>query len=196
MSVGTLLAAISFGTKAGTSAALFYLLNTTWVAGGLFLVADLVDGQRGTAQDKIVTAPRIKHRTFLSVLFLMGAVAMVGLPPLSGFFAKLLILKSAATGAAMAWLWGVLLIGSFFTLIAFSRAGSIVFWRNVDGHIEAPQKLTPSLSVSASALISLSVVIVILAGPISRYADATAAQLHDTDAYTGILSIPMVGEKK
>ncbi|HEY9120655.1 MAG TPA: monovalent cation/H+ antiporter subunit D, partial [Marinobacter sp.] len=80
--------------------------------------------------------------------------------------------------------------------IAFSRAGSIVFWRNVDGHIEAPQKLTPSLSVSASALISLSVVIVILAGPISRYADATAAQLHDTDAYTGILSIPMVGEKK
>ncbi|ARM83352.1 MULTISPECIES: monovalent cation/H+ antiporter subunit D [Marinobacter] len=196
ISVGTLLAAISFGTVAGTSAALFYLLNTTWVAGGLFLVADLVDGQRGSAQDKIVTAPRIANRTFLSVLFLMGAVAAVGLPPLSGFFAKLLILKSAVTESDVAWLWSVLLIGSFFTLIAYSRAGSIVFWRNVEGHIEEPQKLTPSLSVSASALISLSIVMVILAGPISRYAEDTAAQLHDTSAYTEILSKPMVGEEK
>lgn len=196
ISVGTLLAVISFGTEAGTSAALFYLLNTTWVVGGLFLVADLIDGQRGSARDMIVTAPRIKNRTFLSVLFLMGAVAAVGLPPLGGFFAKLLILNSAASGSDMVWLWSVLLIGSFFTLIAYSRAGSIVFWRNVEGHIEAPRKLTPSISVSAGALISLSVVIVILAGPISRYAEDTAAQLHDSAAYTQILNTPMVGEDK
>jgi multicomponent K+:H+ antiporter subunit D len=37
---------------------------------------------------------------------------------------------------------------------------------------------------------------VILAGPISRYAEDTAAQLHDTSAYTEILSKPMVGEEK
>jgi len=194
ISVGTLLAAMSLGTVAGTSAALFYLLNTTWVVGGLFLVADLISRQRGSAADRIVTAPRMRNRTFLSVLFMIGAVAAAGLPPLSGFFSKLLILQAATPGPEMAWLWSVILIGGFFSLIAYSRAGSIVFWRNVDGHIEDPGKLSGSVSVSAGALVALSLVIVALAGPISRYTDATAAQLHDSDAYIGILQTPMVEE--
>ncbi len=194
ISVGTLLAAISLGTEAGISAALFYLLNTTWVVGGLFLVADLVARQRGTVSDGIVTAPRMRNRTLLSVLFLLGAVAAAGLPPLSGFFAKLLILMAAEPGAKMAWLWSVLLIGGFLTLVAYSRAGSIVFWRNTEGHIEDPGTLTRSVTVSTGALISAGIVIVILASPISRYTDATAAQLLDTDQYTDILKTQMVGE--
>lgn len=194
ISVGTLLAAMSLGSVEGTSAALFYLLNTTWVVGGLFLVVDLISRQRGTAGDRIVTAPRMRNRTFLSALFLTGAVAAAGLPPLSGFFAKLMILQAATPGPEMAWLWSAVLIGGFCTLIAYSRAGSIVFWRNVDGHIEDPGKLSGAVSVSAGALIALSVVIVALAGPITRYTDATAAQLHNSEAYIQILGTPMVGE--
>ena len=194
ISVGTLLAAISFGTEKGTSAALFYLLNTTWVVGGLFLLAELVAQQRGSVEDRIVTAPPMRNRTFLSALFLVGTVAAAGLPPLSGFFAKLLILESAAPGMERTWLWFVLIIGSFFTLIAYSRAGSIVFWRNVEGHIAETRKLTGTVSVSASALIGFSVVIVILASPISDYVDATAAQLHDPSAYTDVLQTPMIEE--
>ncbi|MBD3655159.1 MULTISPECIES: monovalent cation/H+ antiporter subunit D [Marinobacter] len=196
ISVGTLLAAIGLGSEEGTSAALFYLINTTWIVGGLFLVADMVARQRGSAADGIVTAPRMHNRTFLSVLFLLGSVAAAGLPPLSGFFAKLLILKAATPGLAMAWLWGVLLVGSFVTVIAYSRAGSIVFWRNVSGHIAETEKLTLPITVAAGSLIGLSVVIVLLAGPISAFTDATAAQLHDADAYIQILQTPMVGGKE
>lgn len=195
ISVGTLLAAMSLGSEAGTSAALFYLLNTTWVVGGLFLVADLISRQRGTARDRIVTAPQMHNRTFLSTLFLIGAVAAAGLPPLGGFFAKLLILQAATPGTQMAWLWSVVLGGGFFTLIAYSRAGSIVFWRTVEGHVEDPGKLSGTVSVSAGALVALSVVIVILAGPVTRYVDATAAQLHNSRAYIEILKTPMVGEE-
>ncbi|WP_375171457.1 monovalent cation/H+ antiporter subunit D [Marinobacter sp.] len=194
ISVGTLLAPIALGSTAGISAALFYLLSSTWTVGGLFLVADMVAQQRGSAKDKIVTAPRMRNRTFLSVLFLLGAVAAAGLPPLSGFFAKLLILQSAMAGPQMAWLWSVILIGGFFTLIAYSRAGSIVFWRTVDGHIEEPKPLGGNVSSAAGALIALSVVMVVLAGPISEYTDATAAQLQNPDGYLNILNTPMVGE--
>ncbi|TGN40125.1 monovalent cation/H+ antiporter subunit D [Marinobacter confluentis] len=195
ISVGTLLAAISLNSERGTSAALFYLVNTTWVVGGLFLLADLISGQRGTASDQIVTAPRMRNRTFLSVLYLVGAVAAAGLPPLSGFFAKLLILDSAVPGTVRTWLWLVMLVGSFFTLIAYSRAGSIVFWRNVEGHLEEPRKLTGTIAVPASALIALSLVIVVLAEPLSRYVDSTAAQLHNPAAYIEVLKTPMVEEK-
>lgn len=194
ISVGTLLAPVALGSEAGLSAALFYLLSTTWTVGGLFLVAELVANQRGTADDRIITAPRMRNRTFLSVLFLIGAVAAAGLPPLSGFFGKLLILQSVEPGTEMAWLWSVILIGSFLTVIAYSRAGSIVFWRTVDGHLETPDPLNGRISVAAGALTALAVVMVALAGPITRYTDATAAQLYDTDAYIEILQTPMVGE--
>src|SRR5690554_7545245 len=105
ISVGTLLAPIALGSEAGLSAALFYLVSTTWTVAALFLVSELVASQRGAAGDSIVTAPKMHHRTFLSVLFLIGAVAASGLPPLSGFFGKLLILKSVEPGVEMAWLW-------------------------------------------------------------------------------------------
>ena len=194
ISVGTLLAPISLGSEAGLSAALFSLLSTTWTVGGLFLVSELVANQRGSAQDRIVTAPRMQNRTFLSVLFLVGAVAAAGLPPLSGFFGKLLILQSVQSGTEMAWLWSVLLIGSFLTVIAYSRAGSIVFWRTVDGHLEKPDPLNGRISVAAGALTALAVAIVVLAGPITRYTDETAAQLFNNDAYINILQTPVVGE--
>ncbi|MGC8120296.1 monovalent cation/H+ antiporter subunit D [Marinobacter sp. VGCF2001] len=194
ISVGTLLAPISLGSEAGLSAALFYMLSTTWTVGGLFLVSELIANQRGSAGDRIITAPKMYNRTLLSILFLVGAVAAAGLPPLSGFFGKVLILQSVESGRDMAWLWSVLLTGSFLTVIAYSRAGSIVFWRTVDGHLEKPDPLNGRISVAAGALTALAVVMVVLAGPITRYTDATAEQLHNNDAYIEILQFPMVGE--
>lgn len=195
ISVGTILAAISLSTAPATSAALFYLVHTTWITAGLFLVADLIARQRGTAEDRIVTAPRMRSRTLLSVLFLLGATAAAGLPPLSGFFAKVLILESVETGSAMAWVWGVIIVGSFLTVVAYSRAGSIVFWRNVEGHVKDPGRLTLPVMVSSAALIGMSLAIVIFAGPIAEYTDEAARQLHTPSMYIEILQTPMVGEE-
>jgi multicomponent K+:H+ antiporter subunit D len=195
ISVGTLLAPLALGSEAGISAVLFYLLSTTWTVGGLFLVADLVAKQRGSAGDEIVTAPAMHHRTFLSVLFMSGAVAAVGLPPLSGFFAKLLILQSVPAGPEMAWLWSVLLIGSFLTLIAYSRAVSIVFWRTVDGHVAKTPPLRSCVAIAAGSLVALTFIIVVLAGPISEFTDATAAQLHNPEGYIQILETTPLVEK-
>ncbi|XKH01513.1 monovalent cation/H+ antiporter subunit D [Marinobacter nauticus] len=194
ISVGTLLAPIALGSRDGISAALFYMLSTTWTVGGLFLVATLIASNRGGAADRLITAPKMRHRTCLSALFMVGAVAAAGLPPLSGFFGKILILKSVEPGANMAWLWSVVLIGSFLTVVAYSRAGSIVFWRTVDGHLEAKEQQQWPTSFAAGALTALSIVIVALAGPINEYTDATAAQLLDTSAYLEILEAPVVGE--
>jgi multicomponent K+:H+ antiporter subunit D len=194
VSVGTILAAFSLLNEAGLSSALFYMVHTTWVAAGLFLVADMIAAQRGSASDQIVTAPRMPNRTFISVLFMLGAVSATGLPPLSGFFAKLLIMNAATPGVEMAALWAVILLAGFMSLVAYSRAGSIVFWRNIAGHISNPEKLTFPHTVGAGALIAMSIAIVMVAGPLSEYTDATAEQLRDTSAYTSILDARMVGE--
>ncbi|MEH6354715.1 MAG: monovalent cation/H+ antiporter subunit D [Marinobacter sp.] len=194
ISVGTLLAPIALGSQKGLGAALFYLLSTTWTVGGLFLLIELVRSQRGSASDKIVMAPQIRHRTLLSSLFFFGAVSAAGLPPLSGFFGKVMILQSTTSGVEMAWLWGTILTGSFFTLIAYSRAGSVVFWRNIEGNIENSTPVTPLLAISTGALIGMSVLMVAMAGPISAYTNATAVQLLDTRGYIQTLQTPMVEE--
>ena len=196
VSIGTILAAYSLVSEAGLSSALFYLVHTTWIAAGLFLVVDLIASQRGSAGDRIVTAPRMRNRTFISVMFMLGAVAAAGLPPLSGFFAKLLIMTAAVPGVEMAALWTVILLSGFLSIVAYSRAGSIVFWRNAEGHIEQPERLTFPHTVGAGALIAMSIVIVFGAGPLSDYTDATAAQLRDASAYTEILNTPLVGEER
>lgn len=194
VSIGTILAAFSLANEEGLSSALFYMVHTTWIAAGLFLVVDMIAAQRGSARDMIVTAPRMPNRTFISVMFMLGAVAAAGLPPLSGFFSKLLIMNAATPGVQMAALWAVILLAGFMSLVAYSRAGSIVFWRNIEGHIESPEKLTFPHTVGAGALIAMSIAIVVVAGPLSEYTDATAEQLRDPSAYTSILDTKMVGE--
>ncbi len=194
VSIGTILAAFSLVNEAGLSSALFYMVHTTWIAAGLFLVVDLIAAQRGSAGDRIIMAPRMRNRTFISVMFMIGAVAAAGLPPLSGFFAKLLIMSAAVPGVEMAALWAAILLSGFISIVAYSRAGSIVIWRNDEGHIDEPERLTFPHTVGAGALIAMSIVIVIGAGPLSNYTDATAAQLRDTSGYTNILDTPMVGE--
>ena len=53
---------------------------------------------------------------------------MAGLPPLSGFLGKVLLLDAGPV-PPMGWIWAVVLGSGLLTLIALARAGSLVFWR-------------------------------------------------------------------
>ncbi len=88
----------------------------------LFLVADLVADRRGN--DSLPTSlPPIAQHGLIAALFFGGAIAMAGMPPLSGFIGKLLVLD-AIRGPQMALVWTAILVTSLVTIIGFSRAGS------------------------------------------------------------------------
>ena len=111
-SVGTLLVAVGLFTETGTAAALYYMAHSTLAAGALFLLADLVARRRGGAGDRLVAAPPFAQLDLLAGLFFLAAIASVGLPPLSGFIGKLLILQTLLDEPAWPWLWAVVLLGS------------------------------------------------------------------------------------
>jgi multicomponent K+:H+ antiporter subunit D len=186
VSAGTLLAAIALGTPEAQGAALFYLLHSTWVAGALFLLADLVSRQRGDKAGQLVQGPALQNPGVLGVAFFFGAIAVAGLPPLSGFFAKLLLLQAVPPGAGALPLWSVLLIGGFVSLVALSRAGSTVFWRT--GHqVLGSAELDRGRLLATLLLLAGSLVLVAFAQPLLDYAQASAAQLHDQSLYRAIL---------
>ncbi|MDT4855984.1 NAD(P)H-quinone oxidoreductase subunit 2, chloroplastic [compost metagenome] len=186
VSAGTLLAAIALGTPEAQGAALFYLLHSTWVAGALFLLADLVARQRGDKAGLLVQGPALQNPHVLGAAFFYGAIAVAGLPPLSGFFAKLMLLQAAPPGAGALPLWSALLIGGFIALVALSRAGSTLFWRT--GHQAlGSAELDGGRLFATLLLLSGSLLLVVFGQPLLDYAQATAAQLNDLNLYRGIL---------
>jgi multicomponent K+:H+ antiporter subunit D len=175
VSVGTLLAGIGQMSDQAIAAALYYLPHTTLVTGGLFLLAEPIARQRGEWSDSLKRGRTLARSTRLGILFFLGAVAAAGLPPLSGFLGKLLLLHSVGPVKG-AWLWGVVLGASLLSLIGFSRAGSCLFWgtasTSADLEVIGWRPLLP-----ATLLLATSIVLTLAAAPISRYTEATAKQL-------------------
>ncbi|MCC9620678.1 monovalent cation/H+ antiporter subunit D [Thalassospira sp. MA62] len=185
-SMGTLLTAIALFTPASISAGLYYLLHSTFAAGALFLIADLVIARRGPYGDSLNTAPTFHQSGFLAVLFFIGAIAMAGMPPLSGFIGKLQILDAARDTDAMIWVWAVVLATSLMCIVGFARAGSVLFWKSAsaEGRIVVENAKWPVLPiVSACSMVAALVVLTVFAGPISDYLNGTALQVFDTSNY-------------
>ncbi len=188
VSVGTLLAGIGQFNVGGITAALYYLPHTTLVTAGLFLLADLIARQRGSVGDHFSLGAPLTQPTMLGVLFFLSAVAAAGMPPLSGFIGKLLLLKSVVPEQA-AWLWGIVLTGSLAGLIALSRAGSRIFWKT-EGERATAGRASPATIIPTALLLAMSVMMTLFAAPITRYAEATAIQLLSPQQYIGaVLSL-------
>ena len=185
VSVGTLLAGIALGTDVGLAAALYYLVHSTLVAGGLFLLADLIARQRGDLGTDLVSAPALRQPLLLGSLFFMGAISVAGLPPFSGFLGKVMLLRAIDVGPDAIALWAVVLVGGLGMLIALSRAGSLVFWRHASEAVG--QVADPIRVVATAGLLLASVVLVAAAGPLQAFMQATAAQLLDVAPYLQIV---------
>lgn len=182
VSVGTLLAGISLNTEAALAASFYYLLHSTWICAGLFLLVDLVRRQRGELGDRIVAGPRLPQGALLGAMFFFAAISVIGLPPLSGFVGKILLLNAAGTGVGVLWLWVILLLGTLLTLIALSRSGSTVFWRTQDAVAEVKPLDKPAMAV-VMVLLGMSLVLTVAGASVMDYTRALAAQLYEPEAY-------------
>ncbi|MGE6606318.1 monovalent cation/H+ antiporter subunit D [Halomonas sp. NPDC076908] len=175
VSVGTLLSGAGMGHVPANNALLFYLVHTTLIAGALFLIAELIGMQRGKAGTRLVRARLLRQPALIGSMFIIGAVAISGLPPLAGALGKLLLMQSAESGQRI-WLWPLLLLAGLASLIALSRAGSVFFWASYKGAPNGPNISRLQLTGVAWLLISAPL-LVILGGPVSHYTQATAEQL-------------------
>ncbi|UOA23315.1 Na(+)/H(+) antiporter subunit D [Sulfitobacter pontiacus] len=195
-SMGMLLAAVSVFTPAGISAALYYAIHSTFAAAALFLLIDVIRSRRGAAEVSFVDAPPLAGGALVAGMFFVAAIAMTGLPPLSGFLGKLLILDAARSADLMWWVWGVILVGSLIAVVGFSRAGSQIFWKAhqstpepAEGD-EAPvvaegQGVLPMVAIGG--LLALLVALTVAAGPMTRVLNATAAQLFNPERYLAVV---------
>jgi multicomponent K+:H+ antiporter subunit D len=181
-SIGTLLIGVSLFTPSGLGAALYYLLHSTLVVAALFLLAAEIGARRGAAGDRFERGAAIAQPVALGVALLVAGASIVGLPPLSGFVGKLMILGASGALPVTAALWTVILGTGLASLLALVRAGSVLFWQPGDAGA-APGTATPSALVVPAALLACGVALAVGGAPVKRFADAAARQIADTPGY-------------
>ncbi|MBX7120828.1 MAG: monovalent cation/H+ antiporter subunit D [Opitutaceae bacterium] len=209
VSSGTLLTAVGFASEGVTGAAFFYLVSSTLAVSAFFLVVDLLERVRiegadvrtvtveafddddeeaaGEVEEISVAIP--SALAVMSVCFGLCVLLIAGLPPLSGFVAKFIMLSamltSGETGAGAVegstwWVVGLLIVSGFATLIALTRTGINTFWMPMADD-PAPVRVLEIAPVIF--LLGLTVAMTAMAGPVMGYMTAAAAELHTPSTY-------------
>jgi multicomponent K+:H+ antiporter subunit D len=122
-----------------------------------------------------------------ALLYLIAAVGAAGLPPLSGFLGKAMVLAATPTGAA-AVLWPAVLLSSLLSIVALSRTGTRLMWaapaaRAAAGEEERAPRGSNAKLAACAVLLGCVVAITLGAGAVRHYLTDTAAQLFDRAAY-------------
>ena len=190
VSVGTLVALVAVQTIEASSAAIYYLVHSTLVTAALFILADLIGRQRGETSDRITVGLPVYQPRLLGVCFLIAGIAVIGMPPLSGFIGKIWLLKATLNLEYTMVFWPLYLLASLAILLGVSKAGSTVFWKHQTKLSETVEQqcVHPSQLVALIILISGAPLMTIFAGPLSEYAIGAATQLHDFNNIKVILS--------
>lgn len=196
-STAILLALVALFEERAMAAALYYLPHTTLTAAFLFLVTDLVIRWRGAEGDAIVVTPRYRGQRLLAGLFFAGGVALAGLPPLSGFVGKLLILDAALASSWWPAIWAAILGTSLVAVIGLARAGSTLFWKSsADPRPARARTVRPVVEAApASFLLALLVLLTVAAGPVTAYMEAASGQIFDVAGYARAVLPPHTGEE-
>lgn len=192
-SMGTLFTAFSAFTPQATAAGLYYMIHSTLATAAIFLIADLVTDRRGNGD--LTPQPRMAQQGLIAAFFFANAIALAGMPPLSGFIGKLLVLD--ALRADIALIWSVILISSFFMVLGFGRAGSVLFWKShaVGEPADAHHSNQPLAYVATGGLLAGLVLLTVFAGPVMVWLEGTAAALHAPDAYIAANQLPPIASE-
>ncbi|BBN80876.1 monovalent cation/H+ antiporter subunit D [Pseudoalteromonas sp. A25] len=182
VSVGTLVALVAVQSIQASAAAIYYLVHSTLVSAALFLLADLIARQRGKVSDRITAGRPVAQPLLLGGGFLVAAVTVIGMPPLSGFVAKIWLLRATFETEHALVFWPVYLLASLAVLLSVSKTGSTLFWHHTTAKTADVSEQNLAHPAQYCALIMLllaSPVMVVFAGPLSEYALMTATELHN-----------------
>jgi len=183
-SSGTILTCLALFNEQSYAGGMYYLVHSTLAGAALFLVIDAISQRRPQQQDRLEVGARIPQAGLLGGLYFVTAVAMLGLPPLSGFIGKLLVLNAARTSEWNWWIWSIVLCTSLLGILGFARAGSTLFWKSQTPNVPVGSQqilATPMTLIGCGILIIGLLGLTVSAGNSLNLLGSTAAQVLKTE---------------
>ncbi|MFB2550981.1 Na+/H+ antiporter subunit D [Ensifer soli] len=180
--VGAMIAGIAVAGPGGIGGTIVYALHSIVVMAGLYLVAGLA-GKLAGGFNLGGVAGLYRADGRFAALSLMLFLSVSGLPPFSGFWPKVMILKAALDIGAW-WLSATLLVAGLLTTIATLRLFLLAWWRPAADGTVLPRATRRDLAPVA-ILAFASLLAGIYPEPLLKAAQDAAAGLAAPEAYVG-----------
>ena len=198
--IGFMLFGLGLASVAGLAGAVLYTVHHIVVQTTLFLVAGLVERRQGTSSLRR-SGGLSRAAPLLAVLYLLPALSLAGVPPLSGFVAKLGLLQAGvADGGVLALVAvGAAVLTSLLTLYAMGRVWSEMFWGSPapmapaaasgDTVTVGTQRTPPLMFAMACVAVAGGLAISVAAGPLYGLVLRAATDLmHPAGYVSAVLS--------
>ncbi|HEX7100062.1 MAG TPA: Na+/H+ antiporter subunit D [Acidimicrobiia bacterium] len=186
--IGYMIFGLGLFSVAGLAATVFYIVHHIVIKTTLFMVGGLIEERTGTAALRRLGG-MLHTSPFLAALFLIPALSLAGVPPLSGFVAKLTLIQSGLAVGAYVTVT-VALVVSILTLFSMTKIWAGVFWGAPEAPPPMPEGLEstrprfPPLMVgSTAALVGASLLFVVVAAPLYEMGQRAAEFLFEPARY-------------
>jgi multicomponent Na+:H+ antiporter subunit D len=183
--VGYMVLGLGLFTPLALTGAVFYLLHHIIVKANLFLISGLVYRQGGSF-DLTHLGGLYRHNGFIALLFFIPAFSLAGFPPLSGFWAKMILIR-ASIDASQFSLAAVAAIVGLMTVYSMTKIWNEGFWKpkpkTRPAQPDHEQGLSGWMMAPVVALALLTVFIGLAPESLFQMAQATAQELLDPGAY-------------
>jgi multicomponent Na+:H+ antiporter subunit D len=186
--IGYMVMGLGLFTPLALAASVYYIIHHIIVKTNLFLVSGIVQRCGGSYELRKLGG-LYKTHPILAVMFLIPALSLAGVPPLSGFFAKLALVQ-AGLGIESYVIVGVALTVSLMTLFSMLKIWSEAFWKPQVQLVGtgAAGTSVPSSRVLMAPVIGLAILTVLLGvavEPVFILALRASESLMDPSGYIG-----------
>ncbi len=176
--VAYLLMGLALASQLGIAAAIFYTMHTMLIQTGLFLGAGAI-ARANRGYDLRVAGGLLRERPFFAALFAVLALSISGIPPLSGFWVKFLVIDAAvrADTSASAWLIAVALVTGFLTLYSMSTLWTRAFWQTRDRAGLRSRRIPRAMIVAVALTAACTVGLGLALEPVVQLSRQAASQM-------------------
>jgi len=181
--IGYLVLGLGLFSTGAIAAAIFYTVHHIVVKTNLFFAAGLI-ATTGRTENLKRLGGLATGMPLLAILFAIPALSLGGIPPLSGFFAKFLLIREALREGA--WGFATLALGvGVFTLFSMSKVWAEAFWKDCPRRtglcrIRRGQLAPVALLAAATVAIGFAF------GPIFELTERAAEQLKAQNPATSV----------
>jgi multicomponent Na+:H+ antiporter subunit D len=193
--IGYLIMGLGLFSPLALAGTVFFMVHVILAKSALFLVSGITFRMQGTHYLKDMGGLYRTHPG-LALMFLAPALSLAGIPPLSGFFAKLALVRGGLEMGSYAIVAAALAV-SILTLFSMIKIWTEAFWKERPPQTppapQSPEDLpapvpglgsAPALLIVPTAVVGgLTVLLGIGAGPVFDLALEAARQLLDPAEY-------------
>jgi multicomponent Na+:H+ antiporter subunit D len=181
--IGYMILGLGLLTPLAIAGSIFYVAHHIIVKTNLFFVSGIAQFARGTSELKRLGG-LYGERPFLAALFLIPALSLAGVPPLSGFWAKLILIR-AGLETEQYLLVGIALLVGLLTLFSMSKIWLEAFWKPQpeDATVPEPRPRLRALYWPVIAFAVITAALGLYAQPLFDVSMRAAEQLLDPTPY-------------